>query len=206
MVGRIMNLQGFVTSAKSNDIWSLGNQVLYDLCEKYPKHTCPEQIVAKIWLIGRSYAAAIERRKNKTTENDIFYEKTVVRAIIQAKLDLKLEKLMKFTQITDDSIIPILDIHKYLMAVFEKITSLKKRSLVSKYLHFHFPDLFYIYDSRAMTALRKLQKGKRFKLPQCELDKEYATFFLRLHSLQKDIVKETKVFLTPREMDRILLR
>ena len=201
-----MKPQGLVTIAKRNDIWSLGNQVLYDLCEKYPKHICPEQIVAKIWLIGRSYAAAIERRKNKTTENDIFYKKTVVRAIIQAKLDLKLEKLMKFTQITDDSIIIILNTHKYLMDVFEKITFLKKRSLVSKYLHFHFPCLFYIYDSRAINALRKLRKGKRIKLPQGEYDREYATFFLKLHSLQKDITRETKVVLSPREMDKILLR
>lgn len=78
-------------------------------------------------------------------------------------------------------------------------------SLVSKYLHFHFPNLFYIYDSRAVTSLRKFQKSKRVSLPQCEFDKEYATFFVKLHSWQQEILEKTDVDLKPREMDRILL-
>jgi hypothetical protein len=44
--------------------WDLGNSVLYDLCRKHPSHKTADEILAKVWLIGRSYAASIERRKN----------------------------------------------------------------------------------------------------------------------------------------------
>jgi len=42
----------------------LGNTVLYDLCKSYPRHDEEDVIASKIWLIGRAYAAAIERGKN----------------------------------------------------------------------------------------------------------------------------------------------
>lgn len=49
--------------------------------------------------------------------------------------------------------------HKDLMNVFNRISGMDKRSLSSKYLHFHAPDFFYIYDARAATAITKLRKG-----------------------------------------------
>ena len=54
--------QEVVAALKKNRVWDLGNKVLYDLCSSYPYHKTDEEIIAKIWLIGRSYAAAIERR------------------------------------------------------------------------------------------------------------------------------------------------
>ena len=41
--------------------WSLGNQVLYDLCQDNFKHDSNEKTLAKVWLIGRSYSAVPER-------------------------------------------------------------------------------------------------------------------------------------------------
>ena len=52
-----------VEKAKSREGFDIGNDVLYQMCEKYPSHTNEEEIIGKIWLIGRSYAAAIERAK-----------------------------------------------------------------------------------------------------------------------------------------------
>jgi hypothetical protein len=51
-----------------------GNNCLYSLCEKYPRHKNVDEVVAKLWLIGRSYAAALERRKNKRKKDPEFYE------------------------------------------------------------------------------------------------------------------------------------
>ena len=45
--------------------WAYANSILYEMCSKTPLHNDADVIVGKIWLIGRSYAAAIERRKNK---------------------------------------------------------------------------------------------------------------------------------------------
>ncbi len=208
-----MDIPELVEIAKKEDVWRLGNEVLYDLCSKYPNHKTPEEIVAKIWLIGRSYAAAIERRKTeseeKKQENDKFYETDVVNAVLESDLDSNLEKLKGISKINDDTIPEILFVHKFLVDTFKEITRMEKRSLASKYLHFHFPNLFYIYDSRAIASLHKSQNGKkRVILPQGESDKEYAIFFMKLHRWQQEIFKETMNpdnFLTPREMDRLLL-
>ncbi|MBM3273346.1 hypothetical protein FJY94_08960, partial [Candidatus Kaiserbacteria bacterium] len=51
-------------------IWDVGNAVLYSLCQQHAKHDEPSAVVAKLWLIGRAYAAAIERRKNAQHTSD----------------------------------------------------------------------------------------------------------------------------------------
>ena len=54
----------FVRAAIDNYTpWKLGNDVLYKLCAMHPRHTEDAVIIGKFWLIGRSYAAAIERRR-----------------------------------------------------------------------------------------------------------------------------------------------
>jgi len=54
--------------------WDAGNNILYDMCRKYPSHTSKEEVLAKIWLIGRAYAATIERRVTYLElPNDRFY-------------------------------------------------------------------------------------------------------------------------------------
>src|SRR5438477_314230 len=54
----------FVEGALLEKVWDVGNGVLYDLCAANPEHTRDDVIIAKIWLIGRTYAAAIERRRD----------------------------------------------------------------------------------------------------------------------------------------------
>src|SRR5437762_51878 len=65
------------------DPWRLGNQALYDLCRKYPRHVDDAEIIAKVWLIGRTYAASIERGKGNAVganvSNDRFYTDHVTR-------------------------------------------------------------------------------------------------------------------------------
>jgi len=58
--------------------------VLYDLCKQHPLHTDADEIVGKVWLIGRSYAAAIERCKNADSFDGDFYYDVAAHAIIEA--------------------------------------------------------------------------------------------------------------------------
>ena len=146
--------------SKKYHLWDLGNKVLYNLCKEHPLHVKPDVVAAKIWLIGRAYAASIERRKNKKNEtNDQFYEK-VVNAIIkfnnQEELDKKIKELNS-TQLNEDMIKQILIAHKKLLEVLKKLTELNKRSFVSKYLHFHC-DKVPLYDSQANGAINALSK------------------------------------------------
>ena len=63
--------------------WDASNRVLYDQCREHPAHTDDGEVLAKIILIARVYAAAIERRRTKTDdhENGRFYVETVAPAI-----------------------------------------------------------------------------------------------------------------------------
>lgn len=56
----------------TNSRWEYGNSVLYRMCEENPEDKQIDVIVGKIWLIGRSYATAIERRKNAVVAGDDF--------------------------------------------------------------------------------------------------------------------------------------
>ena len=52
-----------IVNCQKSTNWDLGNSVLYNLCENNFDHSSDEKIIAKVWLIGRVYAAAIERRR-----------------------------------------------------------------------------------------------------------------------------------------------
>ena len=102
---------------------------------------------------------------------------------------------------------PVVTIHKWLMDRFSDMTGLEKRSLASKYLHFHRPEMFFIYDSRAKTAISKVTPPiKEIREIQCEdEDREYLTFVRRCQHLKDDIAQRFGKTLTPRQVDKILL-
>jgi hypothetical protein len=109
--------------------WDLGNHVLYSLCKNHPKHDLGEAIIAKVWLIGRSYAAAIERRKNADETSDDFYEITVVEKIKNSNLDNWLANLPN--QVIDpwNELGQVITVHKRLMDLFSDLTGMEKRAL-----------------------------------------------------------------------------
>ncbi len=48
--------------------WDFSNGILYKMCADNFEHTQRNKIVGKILVIGRTYAVAIERRKEKREE------------------------------------------------------------------------------------------------------------------------------------------
>ena len=194
---------------KSSDSrWIYANSILYKMCEEHPEHDDEHIIVGKIWLIGRSYAAAIERRKNASDSNDDFYYEVVAPKILSIgkELDDRLGTLRKSEGSIEDNISIILSTHKYLMDAFYELTGLEKRSLASKYLHFHCPDKFFIYDSRARAGIGKLVKRPDKKvLVGMDCDSEYGDFVCRMLELQRFLKDRTDVYETPRKLDSFLL-
>ena len=75
---RVYITQNDIDHALGPSPWDLGNEVLYSLCKNHPKHDADDAIIAKIMIIGRTYAAAIERRKNAEDSSDDFYTVNVV--------------------------------------------------------------------------------------------------------------------------------
>ncbi len=195
-----------IKKAQQKSNWDFGNKILYDLCYNYPNHIDIDQIVAKIWLIGRAYAAAIERRKKAKEYNDAFYSEVVGPTILSSGIDQWIEDLGKFRFPTLDNIVQIATVHGNLINLLKEMTGLEKRSLASKYLHFHKPTLFFIFDSRAIGSIRKLVPPVRIKLSnKPNIDMEYTKFCFRCIILRDEIKEKYDTHLTPRAIDNILL-
>jgi hypothetical protein len=200
--------EDLITTCSKPTPWDLGNQVLYDLCSDHFAHDTTERIVAKTWLIGRSYAVALERRRNKTDINDNFYIKSVVPAFMNSKLDTILADI-KNLDLSIESAATILESQLYLTKRLFRITELDKRSFSSKYLHFHCPSLFFIYDTRAASAIKtlvpRLPKELKDYISTLSVDSEYGKFFFRCLLFQKQVVDNYKIILSPREIDNFLV-
>ncbi len=193
-----------------HDPWRLGNQALYDLCRKYPKHVDDAEIIAKVWLIGRTYAASLERGKGDAVgadvSNDRFYTDHVTRVLRASVLDSMLTALQKPGNVENPATIDlVLRAHSYVVRLFFELTGKKKRSLASKYLHFHLPHLFFIYDSRAMGAIRRLKLPRQLIQSPPDADREYATFLGAALGARKHLAATFGESLTPRQLDRLLL-
>ena len=107
-----------VQRACNDDVWSIGNQALYDLCQRHPKHVVDAEIVAKVWLIGRAYSASVERGRGKANDaalsNDRFYTEAVPRALRVSELDRRLNELSGFEWVDESNAASILDAHAHL--------------------------------------------------------------------------------------------
>lgn len=199
-----------IEQAMRNNVWHFGNEILYSMCRENFEHTKDEHILAKILFIGRIYAAAIERRKTKNNDiNDNFYIDTVAPAFRKSEIDKYLTKLKSFESLETDNLKFALETHYYLTKEINKITELNKRSLVSKYLHFHLPELFFIYDTRAVQALRYfITKVPNNLQPLIELenvDTEYAKFFCKCYTLKTEIEKQFNLKISNRQLDNLLI-
>ena len=201
--------QADIDYALNSTPWDLGNQVLYDMCAAHPQHPTHQEVVSKVWLIGRSYAAAIERRKNKKNESDKFYEEIVGPGICNSDLDKLLSNLPASPADAIVSVASAIITHKEVTNLFNRLAKMEKRSLASKYLHFHRPDIFFIYDARAQTAINKLTPDCRYidciNIPETERDEWYYKFCVRACWLIRHIKDTFHQMLTPRQIDKVLL-
>lgn len=196
-------------AVKGND-WDLGNKVLYDLCKEHPRHKSKPEIVAKIWLIGRAYAAAIERTGKKSDDvpkGDDFYLEHVASAVKASNMDQWLERLKNCDKVTVDNLDVILGVHQKVTDLFHEISGRNKRSLASKYLHFHYPGLFFIYDDRVLKALSKLSHvtGRLKRTTYEDADNDYRKVCEKCLKVRDHIEKTHKIFLSPRHLDNLLL-
>lgn len=196
---------------KSNGTWDFGNELLYRLCKDNFKHTDDGVIAAKIWLIGRSYAASIERGRNNIRDvpnSEDFYKVIVSKAFRESNIDDNLEKL-KNVELTNKNLKLILNTHNDLVKTVYDITGKHHRSFSSKYLHFHRRDLFFMYDSRASSVIGRFIKTvpKKFNslIKQDNVDEAYARYFCKCYYLKKEIETQHGTNITPRVIDNILM-
>ncbi|MCB0473024.1 MAG: hypothetical protein KDC56_08195 [Flavobacteriaceae bacterium] len=203
-----------VNKARDASIWDHGNRLLYDLCTKDRLHNNREITLTKILFIGRIYAAAVERiiRKNQEMKltSDKFYTQKVIPKLINNKIWERMENLRGLEKGSTESIVLALYIHSQLVDRLKTITNNEKRSLASKYLHFHMPDYFYLYDSRAEKKIRdyigNLPAAHLDKFKSKKNDSKYSKFYLKADCLKNAIACEYKIKLSPRQIDNLLIK
>jgi len=193
--------KNFVKKAIKDTSSDFLNGVLYKMCRDNPLHKEHGVIMGKVLIIGRTYAAAIERRRKKNQRGRLrgdFYKDCVVPKIRESKIDKWLRGLDK-----NPSHHRALETHKLVMRLFRRISKQENRSLASKYLHFHLPGRFYLHDSRARKAISKHKL--RVHVPRSrKCDRVYARFYLQCEKLNQGIASYFRR-LTPRELDKVLL-
>lgn len=199
-----------VTRAMRTSTWQLSNDVLYDFCAKYPKHKKANVVAGKILLIGRVYAAAIERGVKNEEQTD-FYLDEVAPKVIRSGIDTWIARAGKIDRRHKNWFKTIVEVHGDTTDLFSSITGKNNRSLASKYLHFHVPSSFYIYDSRAVEAFRErsihgIDQGLPRASRTVELgDNEYRKFVEKCEFLRRYCKTTFDKDLRPRQIDNLLL-
>jgi hypothetical protein len=153
--------------AQFDSDWGLIDQVLYGLCREYPGHDDRRTVTAKLAMIGRVYAAGLERRVTPppgqqaivAIADHVLKNGREVESIIQA-LDPAREPLDAL------SMTSIMEQHGRLTQLFQKVATDGKapRSFASKYLHFHNP-VVPIYDEYARRSLSRLVRWESAYAP-----------------------------------------
>ena len=186
----------------ANDYSGYGNDVLYRMCAERPHHDDVDTVKSKLWIIGRAYSVAIERKAGKN-----FKIADAAQIIINSPIDSWIDELKKIDRPNEANISKILEAHKNLVDLFDEATDLKRRSLASKYLHFHARKAVFLYDSRAKKELREILKEKKVVvvIPELSYDTEYAAFSYRCLHYREILEKELGELVTPRRLDMKLL-
>ncbi len=190
---------------------SFGNKILYDMCSTYPEHIDSEVVSGKLWLIGRAYSASLERKKPPGKSTGDLYRQ-VTKAIVESDIDkqitaLKEKRIQHLMSTDDETISQILHLHNSFIRIVIRHVEIGKRSLASKYLHFHIPELIYIYDSIAAGKLQAIYPRLRIKHKfSSQFDYTYTKFFFKMLKLRDELISQHELLLTPRQIDRLLLQ
>jgi len=188
-------------------MWQIWNDVLYEMCQRYPKHKRKKEIAAKVGLIGRSYMSGIERHSKKTIFGIIeFFHKhgseidDLFASLRSLKEPLTIEKLQL-----------IVAVHGKFLSILRKMTRDRNtlRSFAAKYMHFHCSAV-PIFDNIANNVIK--QRGwypltdariPRFAKPRYA-DDIYHDFCVRFFSLYCDL-KRSGFKVDVRRLDHYLL-
>src|ERR1700694_2343954 len=194
-----------ILRAKKPRVTDFGNAWLYELCRRYPEHKIIGHCVAKVWLIGRAYSAAIERKAAPRGTDELFAK--IGPPMCKSKLGPLLRSLPDGRSPLVVRLSRAVEVHEQLMKIWAKEGARGKRSLASKYLHFHRRDVFPMFDSRAARAIRKITPEARHVLnfPARSGDKVYREFCQRYLWLLQGIRRQFRSRLTLRQVDRLLL-
>lgn len=143
------------------------NQMLYGMCAHAPRHSSVYHTTGKLIAIGRIYAASPQRKAGsaKIADEDIFI--VLAQTLVDSDIDEMLDEIAFSDRLPSiETLSRVLDTRTQFA---EKISNgisrwsdktrnaswrpLNHISFASKYLHFHRPNAFPIYDSIVRAGL-----------------------------------------------------
>jgi hypothetical protein len=172
--------------------WSTYNQVLYDMCAAMPSHSSLQDVVAKVGIVARAYAAGLERHGDPEGPGAIV---GVSQVLYEASGDVD-RLLAELAEVAGDGkvlnadrLAEVTRIHGTFQELVGEATRSTVRSWVSKYLHFHAPGV-PLYDSRACSVLggrydRRKARNRHFDRPAAA-DHQYWAFCNRFLSMWEE--------------------
>lgn len=199
-----------IESAIQSSPWALCDDTLYALCQEHPDHRKADEILAKVFMIGRVYAASLERRKNADLAGANFFEDIVVPIIQNSEIDSWFASLraLPSPSLSEQRVDAVLRVHDEVTRLFARISGQQNRSLAARYLHCHFPGLFYLFDLRSSAALRRYISKRSFDSSMQTrrefADPQYERFYLDCEALNSAIGAVLGRTLSPQELDKVL--
>ncbi len=187
---------------ESKQRWKLANCILYKMCEDNPLHEDDDIISSKVLLIGRAYAAAVERQHKGIPTGDKYYYEKVAPKIKGLNIDESIAEINSGVSIKDSKNL-IIKLHSVLSG-FGGDDEKARTSFASKYLHFHCPDKFFIYDERVKKVISRYVKRIECEFVDTCKNKDYQIFFNKALAIQ-DLIIEMNYSCSPRKLDDFLL-
>jgi hypothetical protein len=184
----------FIEDAVSGSTLDPRTRALYELCFMHRHHFQDDIVADKLRMIVRVCADQGLRVKNFSSE-------LVAHLLGRSGIDRWFASLA-----TAEHLDPALvfELHKRVMDVFGDLPEAQARSLASKYLHYHFPELIFIYDEGLETAAIDLGKGECGYLARSEHDPIYGAFFACCRKLSDKLSALAGHRLSPRDLDLVL--
>lgn len=184
----------FIADTLAQSILDPRTRALYELCFMHRHHFQDEIVADKLRMIVRLCA-------EHGFHVHGFSPEFAAHRLGQSGVDRWFAGLATAEQL---DLARVFEMHKRVMDVFVDQPEELARSLASKYLHFHFPELFFIYDSRVAQAAFQLGGGECGYLSRAEFDADYGRFFACCRKLTERLSGMAGRRLNPRELDRVL--
>lgn len=184
----------FVTEALSLSAPDARYRALYDLCYVRRDHLRHEVVVDKLRLMMRLYA------EQDLVPGGFSLEATTL-SLQNSCVDCWFSA-MASAETLESAL--ALRLHKRVMELFPGLSLQESAVLASRYLHYHFPELFYIYDSRVEVVALVLTRGEGGWPAAADYDPGYSRFLSSCQRLVERIGPLVDRSLSPRELDLVL--
>ncbi len=182
----------FVTDALAESILDPRRRALYDLCFQHRNHLDETATAEKLRRIVRLYAEYDGCSLSPEAE---------ARRLGRSGVDSWFGLLASAEAL---DALQLLQTHRRLMAVFADLDEAEARSLASKYLHFHFPELFPVYDAVVAPAAARLAGDECPDEDAPAPDPAYARHVTCCRRVTEQLRPEVGRRLGPRELDLLL--